>query len=89
MVSPVALWPVTWYGCPSLFSLCKLNMAALLRSARLLKYSSASLLQVLGNSRHAPAAGRLYSGAVGTPRIGFCVRQAVPGRLNVNRYNAA
>jgi len=64
-------------------------MAALLRSARLLKYSSASLLQVLGNSRHAPAAGRLYSGAVGTPRIGFCVRQAVPGRLNVNRYNAA
>ncbi|XP_056094370.1 leucine-rich PPR motif-containing protein, mitochondrial [Rhinichthys klamathensis goyatoka] len=59
-------------------------MAALLRSARLLKYSSASLLQVLGNSRHAPAAGRLYSGVVGTPRIGFCVRQAVPGRLNVN-----
>ncbi|KAK7140045.1 hypothetical protein R3I94_012607 [Phoxinus phoxinus] len=59
-------------------------MAALLRSARLLKYSSASLLHVLGNSRHAPAAGRLYSGAVGTPRIGFCVRQTVPGRLNVN-----
>ncbi|XDV50148.1 hypothetical protein PO909_019252 [Leuciscus waleckii] len=59
-------------------------MAALLRSARLLKYSSASLLQVLGNSRHAPASGRLYSGAVGTPRIGFCVRQTVPGRLNVN-----
>ncbi|XP_077093418.1 leucine-rich PPR motif-containing protein, mitochondrial [Siphateles boraxobius] len=59
-------------------------MAALLRSARRLKYSSASLLQVLGNSRHAPAAGRLYSGAVGTPRIGFCVRLTVPGRLNVN-----
>ncbi|XP_048060556.1 leucine-rich PPR motif-containing protein, mitochondrial [Megalobrama amblycephala] len=60
-------------------------MAALLRSARFLKYSSASLLQGIGNSRHAPVAGRLYSGTVGTPHIGFCVRQTVPGRLNVNR----
>uniref|UniRef100_A0A673JS00 Leucine-rich PPR motif-containing protein, mitochondrial-like n=1 Tax=Sinocyclocheilus rhinocerous TaxID=307959 RepID=A0A673JS00_9TELE len=42
-------------------------MAALLRSARLLKCSPASLLQVTGNTRHAPVAGRLYSGAVGTP----------------------
>uniref|UniRef100_A0A671LMK0 Leucine-rich PPR motif-containing protein, mitochondrial-like n=1 Tax=Sinocyclocheilus anshuiensis TaxID=1608454 RepID=A0A671LMK0_9TELE len=38
-------------------------MAALLRSARLLKCSPALLLQVTGNTRHAPAAGRLYSGA--------------------------
>uniref|UniRef100_A0A671LKV0 Leucine-rich PPR motif-containing protein, mitochondrial-like n=1 Tax=Sinocyclocheilus anshuiensis TaxID=1608454 RepID=A0A671LKV0_9TELE len=37
MVSPVALWLVTWCGCPSLFCLYRLNMAALLRSARLLK----------------------------------------------------
>uniref|UniRef100_A0A671LHB1 Leucine-rich PPR motif-containing protein, mitochondrial-like n=1 Tax=Sinocyclocheilus anshuiensis TaxID=1608454 RepID=A0A671LHB1_9TELE len=37
-------------------------MAALLRSARLLKCSPALLLQVTGNTRHAPAAGRLYSG---------------------------
>uniref|UniRef100_A0A673JLV4 Leucine-rich PPR motif-containing protein, mitochondrial-like n=1 Tax=Sinocyclocheilus rhinocerous TaxID=307959 RepID=A0A673JLV4_9TELE len=65
MVSPVALWPVTWCGCPSLFCLYRLNMAALLRSARLLKCSPASLLQVTGNTRHAPVAGRLYSGAYG------------------------
>uniref|UniRef100_A0A671LH14 Leucine-rich PPR motif-containing protein, mitochondrial-like n=1 Tax=Sinocyclocheilus anshuiensis TaxID=1608454 RepID=A0A671LH14_9TELE len=63
-------------------------MAALLRSARLLKCSPALLLQVTGNTRHAPAAGRLYSGAVGTPHVGLCVRQTVPRRLNVNRYNA-
>uniref|UniRef100_A0A673KQC5 Leucine-rich PPR motif-containing protein, mitochondrial-like n=1 Tax=Sinocyclocheilus rhinocerous TaxID=307959 RepID=A0A673KQC5_9TELE len=62
-------------------------MAALLRSARLLKCSPAALLQVFGNSRHVPAAGRLYSEAVGTTRAGLCV-QTVPGRLNVNRYNA-
>uniref|UniRef100_A0A673KYI1 Leucine-rich PPR motif-containing protein, mitochondrial-like n=1 Tax=Sinocyclocheilus rhinocerous TaxID=307959 RepID=A0A673KYI1_9TELE len=59
-------------------------MAALLRSARLLKCSPAALLQVFGNSRHVPAAGRLYSEAVGTTRAGLCV-QTVPGRLNVNR----
>uniref|UniRef100_A0A673KYE1 Leucine-rich PPR motif-containing protein, mitochondrial-like n=1 Tax=Sinocyclocheilus rhinocerous TaxID=307959 RepID=A0A673KYE1_9TELE len=40
-------------------------MAALLRSARLLKCSPAALLQVFGNSRHVPAAGRLYSEAYG------------------------
>uniref|UniRef100_A0A671S2H2 Leucine-rich PPR motif-containing protein, mitochondrial-like n=1 Tax=Sinocyclocheilus anshuiensis TaxID=1608454 RepID=A0A671S2H2_9TELE len=56
-------------------------MAALLRSARLLKCSPAVLLQVFGNSRHVSAAGRLYSEAVGTTRAGLCV-QTVPGRLN-------
>ncbi len=86
LVSPIALWPVTWCGCPSRFSLCRLNMAALLRSARLLKCSPAALLQVFGKSRHVP--GRLYSGAVGTSRARLCV-QTVPGRVNVNRYNAA
>uniref|UniRef100_A0A671S2L4 Leucine-rich PPR motif-containing protein, mitochondrial-like n=1 Tax=Sinocyclocheilus anshuiensis TaxID=1608454 RepID=A0A671S2L4_9TELE len=40
-------------------------MAALLRSARLLKCSPAVLLQVFGNSRHVSAAGRLYSEAYG------------------------
>uniref|UniRef100_A0A673KQR8 Leucine-rich PPR motif-containing protein, mitochondrial-like n=1 Tax=Sinocyclocheilus rhinocerous TaxID=307959 RepID=A0A673KQR8_9TELE len=50
---------------------CRLNMAALLRSARLLKCSPAALLQVFGNSRHVPAAGRLYSEAVGTTRAGL------------------
>uniref|UniRef100_A0A672NGA2 Leucine rich pentatricopeptide repeat containing n=1 Tax=Sinocyclocheilus grahami TaxID=75366 RepID=A0A672NGA2_SINGR len=49
-------------------------MAALLRSSRLLKCSPASLLQVTGNTRHAPAAGRLYSGAVGTPHVGGLVK---------------
>uniref|UniRef100_A0A671LKM9 Leucine-rich PPR motif-containing protein, mitochondrial-like n=1 Tax=Sinocyclocheilus anshuiensis TaxID=1608454 RepID=A0A671LKM9_9TELE len=88
MVSPVALWLVTWCGCPSLFCLYRLNMAALLRSARLLKCSPALLLQVTGNTRHAPAAGRLYSGAVGTPHVGLCVRQTVPRRLNVNSLSS-
>ncbi|XP_016400889.1 leucine-rich PPR motif-containing protein, mitochondrial-like [Sinocyclocheilus rhinocerous] len=63
-------------------------MAALLRSARLLKCSPASLLQVTGNTRHAPVAGRLYSGAVGTPHVGLCVRQTVPRRLNVNSLSS-
>ncbi|KAI7805611.1 leucine-rich PPR motif-containing protein, mitochondrial [Triplophysa rosa] len=59
-------------------------MAALLRSARLLKSSHTSLLQVIGSSRHGPAAGRLYSGAVGTKCVGSCGRQTVSGRFNVN-----
>ncbi|XP_016127710.1 leucine-rich PPR motif-containing protein, mitochondrial-like [Sinocyclocheilus grahami] len=63
-------------------------MAALLRSSRLLKCSPASLLQVTGNTRHAPAAGRLYSGAVGTPHVGLCVRHTVPRRLNVNSLSS-
>ncbi|XP_016313114.1 leucine-rich PPR motif-containing protein, mitochondrial-like [Sinocyclocheilus anshuiensis] len=62
-------------------------MAALLRSARLLKCSPAVLLQVFGNSRHVSAAGRLYSEAVGTTRAGLCV-QTVPGRLNVNSLSS-
>uniref|UniRef100_A0A8C1LSH7 Leucine rich pentatricopeptide repeat containing n=1 Tax=Cyprinus carpio TaxID=7962 RepID=A0A8C1LSH7_CYPCA len=62
-------------------------MAALLRSARLLKCSPTALLQVFGNSRHVPAAGRLYSGAVGTTRAGLCV-QTVPGRLDVNSLSS-
>uniref|UniRef100_A0A673JIP4 Leucine-rich PPR motif-containing protein, mitochondrial-like n=1 Tax=Sinocyclocheilus rhinocerous TaxID=307959 RepID=A0A673JIP4_9TELE len=53
-------------------------MAALLRSARLLKCSPASLLQVTGNTRHAPVAGRLYSGAVGTPHVGCRQYGVVP-----------
>uniref|UniRef100_A0A671LHS3 Leucine-rich PPR motif-containing protein, mitochondrial-like n=1 Tax=Sinocyclocheilus anshuiensis TaxID=1608454 RepID=A0A671LHS3_9TELE len=53
-------------------------MAALLRSARLLKCSPALLLQVTGNTRHAPAAGRLYSGAVGTPHVGCRQYGVVP-----------
>uniref|UniRef100_A0A8C2QBN6 Leucine rich pentatricopeptide repeat containing n=1 Tax=Cyprinus carpio TaxID=7962 RepID=A0A8C2QBN6_CYPCA len=62
-------------------------MAALLRSARFLKCSPTALLQVFGNSRHVPAAGRLYSGAVGTTRAGLCV-QTVPGRLDVNSLSS-
>ncbi|XP_051504192.1 leucine-rich PPR motif-containing protein, mitochondrial-like [Myxocyprinus asiaticus] len=60
-------------------------MAALLRSARLLKYSPTALLQVVRSSRHGPTAGRFYSGAVGTKCVEFYGRQAVPGRFNVNR----
>nr|XP_055025891.1 leucine-rich PPR motif-containing protein, mitochondrial [Misgurnus anguillicaudatus] len=59
-------------------------MAALLRSARLLKFSPPSLLQVIGSSRHGPAAGRLYSGAVAIKCIGSRGRQTVSGRFNVN-----
>uniref|UniRef100_A0A9J8DCP1 Leucine rich pentatricopeptide repeat containing n=2 Tax=Cyprinus carpio TaxID=7962 RepID=A0A9J8DCP1_CYPCA len=62
-------------------------MNTLVSSARLLKCSPTALLQVFGNSRHVPAAGRLYSGAVGTTRAGLCV-QTVPGRLDVNSLSS-
>ncbi|XP_008296301.1 leucine-rich PPR motif-containing protein, mitochondrial [Stegastes partitus] len=50
-------------------------MAALLRSARLLKFSPSGLLQITGPKRSGPPLGRLYSGAVGGRRAGVCSRQ--------------
>uniref|UniRef100_A0A1A7XIN2 Leucine-rich PPR-motif containing n=1 Tax=Iconisemion striatum TaxID=60296 RepID=A0A1A7XIN2_9TELE len=52
-------------------------MAALLRSARLLKFSPSGLLQIQGTKRCGPPLGRLYSGAVGGGRTGVCSRQLV------------
>ncbi|XP_023120624.2 leucine-rich PPR motif-containing protein, mitochondrial [Amphiprion ocellaris] len=53
-------------------------MAALLRSARLLKFSPSGLLQITGTKRNGPVLGRLYSGAVSGRRAGVCSRQISP-----------
>uniref|UniRef100_A0A3Q1GHU0 Leucine rich pentatricopeptide repeat containing n=1 Tax=Acanthochromis polyacanthus TaxID=80966 RepID=A0A3Q1GHU0_9TELE len=53
-------------------------MAALLRSARLLKFSPSGLLQITGTKRTGPPLGRLYSGAVSGRRAGVCSRQISP-----------
>ncbi|MED6270987.1 hypothetical protein CHARACLAT_015825, partial [Characodon lateralis] len=50
-------------------------MAALLRSARLLKFSPSGLLQIPGSRRSGAPLGRLYSGALGGRRTGVCSRQ--------------
>ncbi|XP_047458532.1 leucine-rich PPR motif-containing protein, mitochondrial [Mugil cephalus] len=53
-------------------------MAALLRSARLLKFSPSGLLQIAGTKRTGPPLGRLYSGSVCGGRSGVCFRQISP-----------
>uniref|UniRef100_UPI0037E7B2E4 leucine-rich PPR motif-containing protein, mitochondrial n=1 Tax=Semicossyphus pulcher TaxID=241346 RepID=UPI0037E7B2E4 len=50
-------------------------MAALLRSARVLKFSPSGLLQITGTKRTGPPLGRLYSGALGGRGTGVCSRQ--------------
>ncbi|XP_028279212.1 leucine-rich PPR motif-containing protein, mitochondrial [Parambassis ranga] len=50
-------------------------MAALLRSARLLKLSPSGLLQIAGTKRTGPPLGRLHSGTLGGRRTGVCSRQ--------------
>lgn len=84
MDSSSALWPVTWYGCPS-STLCRLNMAALLRSTRLLKLSPSPLLRVKTSS-HGPPINRLYSRAVGGRGTEACSRQIVLRSLGTSRY---
>ncbi|XP_042289821.1 leucine-rich PPR motif-containing protein, mitochondrial [Thunnus maccoyii] len=51
-------------------------MSALLRSARLLKFSPSGLLQLTATKRNGPPLGRLYSGALGGRRTGACSRPA-------------
>ncbi|XP_069000477.1 leucine-rich PPR motif-containing protein, mitochondrial [Embiotoca jacksoni] len=53
-------------------------MAALLRSARLLKFSPSGLLQITGTKRNGPPLGRLYSGAIGGRRTGVRSHQICP-----------
>ncbi|XP_075902405.1 leucine-rich PPR motif-containing protein, mitochondrial [Nelusetta ayraudi] len=60
-------------------------MAALLRSARLLKFSPSGLLQIAGTKRTGPAPGRLYSGALGGCRTGVCSRQRSPAAEHASR----
>uniref|UniRef100_A0A8C7MAZ7 Leucine rich pentatricopeptide repeat containing n=1 Tax=Oncorhynchus kisutch TaxID=8019 RepID=A0A8C7MAZ7_ONCKI len=50
-------------------------MAALLRSARLLKCSPSGFLQRTGTNRNGPQLSRLYSGAIGGKGSGVCSRQ--------------
>nr|XP_046213284.1 leucine-rich PPR motif-containing protein, mitochondrial [Oncorhynchus gorbuscha] len=63
----------------------RLNMAALLRSARLLKCSPSGFLQRTGTNRNGPQLSRLYSGAIGGKGSGVCSRQIVPGPYSVHR----
>ncbi|XP_062375874.1 leucine-rich PPR motif-containing protein, mitochondrial isoform X2 [Sardina pilchardus] len=60
-------------------------MAALLRSARVLKLSPSSLLQVAGVTKHGAPLSRLYSGAIGGRGIGLCTSQGVSRSVSVNR----
>ncbi|XP_051275059.1 leucine-rich PPR motif-containing protein, mitochondrial [Dicentrarchus labrax] len=57
-------------------------MAALLRSARLLKFSPSGLLQVAGTKRSGPPLGRLYSGAPYGSRTGLFTRHIGPAPQN-------
>ncbi|CAJ1067089.1 leucine-rich PPR motif-containing protein%2C mitochondrial [Xyrichtys novacula] len=57
------------------FHSATVNMAALLRSARLLKFSPSGLLHITGLKRTGPSVGRLYSGVVGGNKSGVCSRQ--------------
>ncbi|XP_005727369.1 leucine-rich PPR motif-containing protein, mitochondrial isoform X1 [Pundamilia nyererei] len=54
------------------------NMAALLRSSRLLKFSPSRVLQITCTKRNGPTLGRLYSGALCGRRTGVCARQIGP-----------
>ncbi|XP_061915032.1 leucine-rich PPR motif-containing protein, mitochondrial isoform X2 [Entelurus aequoreus] len=54
-------------------------MAALLRSARLLKLTPSGLLQITGTKRTGPPLSRLYSGALSVNRTGVLSRQSRPG----------
>ncbi|GLD63944.1 leucine-rich PPR motif-containing protein, mitochondrial [Lates japonicus] len=60
------------------------NMAALLRSARLLKFSPSGLLQIAGTKRNGPPLSRLYSGALGGVRTGGCSRLTIPASENAS-----
>ncbi|KAF7662444.1 hypothetical protein LDENG_00234780, partial [Lucifuga dentata] len=57
-------------------------MAALLRSARLVKFSPSGLLHITGTKRTGPALSRLYSGALGGRRPGACSQQTYPAVEN-------
>ncbi|XP_054655243.1 leucine-rich PPR motif-containing protein, mitochondrial isoform X2 [Dunckerocampus dactyliophorus] len=57
-------------------------MAALLRSARLLKFSPLGLLQIAGTKRTGPPLDRLYSGTLGVRRTGVLSRQNRPSVEN-------
>ncbi|XP_063047401.1 leucine-rich PPR motif-containing protein, mitochondrial [Engraulis encrasicolus] len=60
-------------------------MAALLRSARALKFSPSSLLQVAVVTKNGTPLNRLYSGTTGARGIGFCTRQGISSSVIVNR----
>ncbi|XP_035519728.1 leucine-rich PPR motif-containing protein, mitochondrial [Morone saxatilis] len=59
-------------------------MAALLRSARLLKFSPSGLLQVAGTKRSGPPLSRLYSGAPVGSGTGLLTRHISPAPHNAS-----
>ncbi|XP_076598480.1 leucine-rich PPR motif-containing protein, mitochondrial [Chaetodon auriga] len=60
------------------------NMAALLRSARLLKHLPSGLHQIPLTKRTGPPLSRLYSGALGGSRTDVCYRQISPAAENAS-----
>ncbi|KAM7385366.1 hypothetical protein PAMP_001453 [Pampus punctatissimus] len=58
-------------------------MSALLRSARLLKFSPSGLLRITGTNRTGASLARLYSGALGVRRTTACYPQIRPDSGNV------
>ncbi|XP_058507981.1 leucine-rich PPR motif-containing protein, mitochondrial [Solea solea] len=61
------------------------NMAALLRSARLLKISPSGLRHITGTKRNGAPLSRLYSGAPGFSRTGACHRLICPANASISR----
>lgn len=86
-LSALALFPpgARSRGADALAHTASGNMAALLRSARLLKFSPSGLLQIAGTKRIGPASSRLYSGAVGGCGTGVCFRQRIPAAEHASR----
>lgn len=64
------------------------NMAALLRSVRLLKFSPSGLLQIARTKSNGPPLNWLYSRALGGSRTSVCTRQISPASENALRYMA-
>lgn len=85
-VSTLAVFSLTGHVVRMPLHFASGNMAALLRSARLLKFSPSGLLQVAGTKRNGLAPSRLYSGTLGGCRTGVCSRHISPAAENASRY---
>ncbi|XP_076830814.1 leucine-rich PPR motif-containing protein, mitochondrial [Brachyhypopomus gauderio] len=65
-------------------TLCRSNMAALLRSTRVLRSASSPLLRVTGTRHHGRTVGRFCGGAAGAGRVAVCCGQATRGWSHVH-----
>ena len=85
---PTVSSPVLWSRVPEVFLRCDENMAALLRSSRLLNFSPSGVLKITGTKVIGPPLSRLYSRAVGGQRAGVGSRQFTRCSENVSRYGS-